>query len=96
MRFSDSNQFFAPFFVSFRFVWIPSVYPPAADARRLIKGGGARIDGEKIQDEGMALTAETFAGADQGKEGAAEVRLSAGKKRHGIVQLSAAASSATE
>ena len=55
----------------------------------MIKGGGARIDGEKIQDEGMALTAETFAGA-------AEVRLSAGKKRHGIVQLSAAASSATE
>jgi tyrosyl-tRNA synthetase len=51
-----------------------------ADARRLIKGGGARIDGEKIADEALLVTAAAF-------EGAPEIRLSAGKKRHGIVEL---------
>ncbi|MBB5279826.1 tyrosine--tRNA ligase [Pacificimonas flava] len=42
------------------------------EARRLIKGGGARIDGEAVADEGAAVPAP-------------EARISAGKKRHGIV-----------
>ncbi|WP_375249582.1 tyrosine--tRNA ligase [Sphingomonas sp.] len=45
------------------------------EARRLIKGGGARIDGEKVADEAAIIT---LAGAP--------VRVSAGKKHHGIVQ----------
>lgn len=44
-----------------------------AEARRLIKGGGARVEGEKIEDEAATITV------------AAEVRLSAGKKHHGLL-----------
>jgi tyrosyl-tRNA synthetase len=44
------------------------------EARRLIKGGGARIDGEKVADETATVTV-----AD------APVRISAGKKHHGMV-----------
>ncbi len=44
------------------------------EARRLIKGGGARIDGEKVADEAAVVTV-----------GDAPVRISAGKKHHGIV-----------
>jgi tyrosyl-tRNA synthetase len=45
------------------------------EARRLIKGGGARIDGEKVSDEAATVTV-----------GSAEVRVSAGKKHHGLLQ----------
>lgn len=44
-----------------------------AEARRLIKGGGARVDGEKIEDEAATIAV------------AGEVRLSAGKKNHGLL-----------
>ena len=44
------------------------------EARRLVKGGGARIDGEKVADEAAVIA---LAGAP--------VRVSAGKKHHGIV-----------
>ncbi|KQU55781.1 tyrosine--tRNA ligase [Sphingomonas sp. Leaf339] len=44
------------------------------EARRLIAGGGARVDGEKVTDEGVTITV-----------GAEPVRLSAGKKHHGLV-----------
>ena len=47
------------------------------EARRLIKGGGARVDGEKVADEAAVVT---LAGAS--------VRVSAGKKHHGIVHPS--------
>jgi len=43
------------------------------EARRLIAGGGARIDGEKAADEGTVVVV-----TDQ-------VRISAGKKKHGIL-----------
>lgn len=43
------------------------------EARRLIKGGGARVEGEKIDDEAATITV------------AGEVRLSAGKKHHGLL-----------
>ena len=42
------------------------------EARRLIKGGGARVDGEQVSDDSFVI------------EGP-ETRVSAGKKRHGIV-----------
>ena len=44
------------------------------EARRLIKGGGARVDGEKVVDEALSVTV-----------GEAPVRVSAGKKHHGIL-----------
>lgn len=44
------------------------------EARRLIAGGGARADGEKIGDEATVLTVTS------------EIRLSAGKKHHGIIR----------
>lgn len=43
------------------------------EARRLINGGGARVDGEKITDEAMQIAVS------------APVRLSSGKKHHGIL-----------
>ena len=44
------------------------------EARRLIKGGGARIDGEKVSDEAALIALSS-----------APVRISAGKKHHGLV-----------
>jgi tyrosyl-tRNA synthetase len=44
------------------------------EARRLIKGGGARIDGEKVSDETALVNV-----------GDGPVRISAGKKQHGIL-----------
>lgn len=50
------------------------------DARRLIQGGGARLEGEAITDENAGLTADDF-------DGKTEVTLRAGKKRAGVVEL---------
>jgi tyrosyl-tRNA synthetase len=44
------------------------------EARRLIRGGGARIDGEKVDDEGASVAV-----------GDEPVRISAGKKKHGVL-----------
>jgi len=44
------------------------------EARRLIKGGGARIDGERADDEAAMVAI-----------GGAPVRISAGKKHHGLL-----------
>lgn len=44
------------------------------EARRLIAGGGARIDGEKVSDEARTISVD-----------AEPVRLSAGKKHHGLI-----------
>ena len=44
------------------------------EARRLIKGGGARVAGEKVADEAAVVT-----------PGAEPVRISAGKKHHGLL-----------
>ncbi len=43
------------------------------EARRLIKGGGARVDGERIVDEAATIAVST------------PVRVSAGKKHHGLL-----------
>ena len=44
------------------------------EAKRLIAGGGARIDGEAVSDEALHIP------------GGAEVRISAGKKKHGVLR----------
>lgn len=46
------------------------------EARRLIAGGGARLDGEKVADEAFTIPVS------------ADRRLSAGKKHHGILRAS--------
>ncbi|MBS0254723.1 MAG: tyrosine--tRNA ligase [Proteobacteria bacterium] len=45
------------------------------EAKRLVAGGGARIDGEAVSDEGHHIA-----------HGAEDIRISAGKKRHGILR----------
>jgi tyrosyl-tRNA synthetase len=44
------------------------------EARRLIAGGGARVDGEKVTDDAMLIA-----------PGAEPVKISAGKKQHGLI-----------
>jgi tyrosyl-tRNA synthetase len=51
------------------------------EARRLIAGGGAKLNDEKIEDENSFLTMNDFS------NGVIEVVLRAGKKRAGVVEL---------
>ncbi|MGK6319659.1 tyrosine--tRNA ligase [Sphingomonas sp. DT-204] len=44
------------------------------EARRLIAGGGARVEGEKVADETLVVSV-----------GGGQVRISAGKKHHGLL-----------
>ncbi len=50
-----------------------------SEARRLIKGGGARVNGRALSDDGAILTL-----GDVSEEG--YIKLSAGKKKHALVQ----------
>jgi tyrosyl-tRNA synthetase len=50
------------------------------EARRLIQGGGAKLEGTTIVDEGLLLTLADF-------DGKSEVTLRAGKKRAGVVEF---------
>lgn len=50
-----------------------------SEARKLIRGGGAKINGEKIEDENMPITKEHL--TDDG------IKLSAGKKKHLLVKI---------
>jgi tyrosyl-tRNA synthetase len=46
------------------------------EARRMIQGGGARVDGDAVTDEEAVITAQ-----------AATVKISAGKKKHGLINF---------
>jgi tyrosyl-tRNA synthetase len=50
-----------------------------SDARRLIKGGGARINDDKISDEAAVIGTDSI-----GPDGV--IKLSAGRKRHALVR----------
>jgi tyrosyl-tRNA synthetase len=50
------------------------------EARRLIRGGGGKLNDKTVEDEGRIVSS-----ADLGPEGT--VKLSAGKKRHALVRL---------
>lgn len=50
------------------------------EARRLIKGGGAKVNDERIEDETRNLTS-----SDGQEDGT--IKLSAGKKRHALVRI---------
>ena len=51
-----------------------------SEGRRLIQGGGARANGEKIEDVKALVEKGMFSA-----EG--ELKLSSGKKKHGIIEL---------
>lgn len=51
-----------------------------SEAKRLIKGGGARINGEKILSEADIVTKDDF-------DASGRLKLSSGKKKHVVVQL---------
>jgi tyrosyl-tRNA synthetase len=51
-----------------------------AEAKRMIKAGSARVNDEKIIDEGALVTANYF---DQD----GKLKLSSGKKKHALVML---------
>lgn len=46
------------------------------DARRLISGGGARVDGITVNDENFIITASTT-----------PIKISSGKKKHGLIKF---------
>lgn len=46
------------------------------EARRMIQGGGARVDGDAVTDEDVVISAQ-----------AAPVKISAGKKKHGLINF---------
>ena len=50
------------------------------EARRLIRGGGAKINGNKIEDESLTVDRQFLSGGI--------IKISAGKKRHAIVRVS--------
>ncbi len=52
------------------------------EAKRLIKGGGARMNDEKVNSEGAMVTISDL-GADDA------IKLSAGKKKHALVKIEA-------
>jgi tyrosyl-tRNA synthetase len=49
-----------------------------SDARRLIRGGGARVNDEAISDEAVLISASLL------RDGA--IKLSAGRKQHRLVR----------
>lgn len=50
-----------------------------SEARKLIRGGGAKINDEKIEDENLIITSSDIAGDG--------IKLSAGKKKHLLVKV---------
>ena len=50
------------------------------EVKRQISGGGIRVQDEKVQDPAMVISTASFADAK-------EIKLSWGKKKHGIVEL---------
>ena len=53
--------------------------PSRKEARRTIQGGGARLNGEKIEDEQQPITTARLADG--------QIKLSAGRKRHALVKI---------
>ncbi|WP_343559503.1 tyrosine--tRNA ligase [Kiloniella sp. b19] len=65
-----------PFFVMLKET---GLCPSSSEARKLIKGGGARINDEQVREDNRVVTL-----ADLNAEGS--IKLSAGKKRHMLVR----------
>jgi tyrosyl-tRNA synthetase len=65
---------------AFELIHRAGLAPSKAEARRLIKGGGARLNDVGITDEMQPVTA-----ADLNRDGA--IKLSVGKKRHALIHV---------
>lgn len=50
------------------------------EVRRLVAGGGAKLNDVKIEDAALVVSKDTFGEAS-------EIKLSSGKKKHGIIEL---------
>jgi tyrosyl-tRNA synthetase len=64
---------------AFRLFVLAGLAASNAEARRLIRGGGAKVNDVAVTEEGHLL------GADQLQEGA--IKLSAGRKHHRLVKI---------
>ncbi|WP_372053899.1 tyrosine--tRNA ligase [Tistrella mobilis] len=53
--------------------------PSRKEARRTIQGGGARLNGEKVEDEQQPITTAWLSDG--------QIKLSAGRKRHALVKI---------
>jgi tyrosyl-tRNA synthetase len=64
---------------AFRLFAVAGLAGSNADARRLIRGGGAKVNDEVVTEEGMLITAAAL------RDGA--IKLSAGRKQHRLVRI---------
>jgi tyrosyl-tRNA synthetase len=64
---------------AFRLFAIAGLAASNADARRLIRGGGARVNDAIVTEEGVPITADAL------RDGA--IKLSAGRKQHRLVKI---------
>jgi tyrosyl-tRNA synthetase len=64
---------------AFRLFALASLAASNADARRLIRGGGAKVNDEVVTEEGRLI------GTDLLRDGA--IKLSAGRKQHRLVKV---------
>ena len=64
---------------AFRLFALAGLAASNAEARRLIRGGGARVNDEAVTEEGQLLAAELL------RDGA--IKLSAGRKQHRLVKI---------
>jgi len=65
---------------SFELFHLAGLKESKGEAKKLIEGGGARLNNEKIGDARMLVDLSTFAGQDY-------IKLSAGKKQHLLLKL---------
>jgi tyrosyl-tRNA synthetase len=64
---------------AFRLFAMAGLAPSNAEARRLIRGGGARVNDEVVTEEGQVLTTDLL------RDGA--IKLSAGRKQHRLIKI---------
>lgn len=64
---------------AFEFYFAAGLASSKSEARKLIRGGGAKVNGEKIEDENMPIT--------KGHLTNDGIKLSAGKKKHLLVKM---------
>ena len=64
---------------AFRLFAVSGLAASNAEARRLIRGGGARVNDAAVSDEGLAISTESLV------DGA--IKLSAGRKHHRLVKV---------
>jgi tyrosyl-tRNA synthetase len=78
--FSLSAQEFGKGMAAYELLRLTGLATSGGDAKRLIRGGGARLNDQKIEDENQPVDMGAFKGSDS-------IKLSAGKKKHVLVKL---------